>query len=61
MWKCKFCNKSTISLSEKKYYEVDKNGNPTNKIIEDKEYVCLNCDISAMDIYSLANWIEESD
>lgn len=61
MWKCKFCNKSTISLSEKKYYEVDKNGNPTNKIIEDKEYICLNCDTSAMNITTLADWIEESE
>lgn len=61
MWKCKICGKNTIGLSKTKYYEVDKNGNQTNVIAEDEEYVCLNCDTSAMGITTLADWIEESD
>lgn len=56
MWKCKICGKNMIALEKSTYYKVDKNGNSTNVITEDEEYICLNCDTSAMDIYSLADW-----
>lgn len=56
MWKCKICGKDMIALKKSTYYKVDKNRNPTNVITEDEEYIYLNCDTSAMNIYSLADW-----
>lgn len=56
MWKCKICGKDTVALEKSTYYKVDKNGNPIDTITEDEEYICLNCNTSAMDIYSLADW-----
>lgn len=56
MLKCKICGKNMIALKKSTYYKVNKNGNPIDTITEDKEYVCLNCDTSAMNIYSLADW-----
>lgn len=61
MWKCKICGKNMIALEKSTYYKVDKNKNPIDTIAKDEEYICLNCDTSAIGITTLADWIEESD